>query len=75
MSIYNGATGIARMVGFPFPKVPDEWSKGARESVELLKQESSVEQFGVVHEQVMDGGEESKSVRGRSLRVFIDFMD
>ena len=78
MSILNGAGGIARLFGFPGPKVPEAWAKGARESVELLKQESSVAQFGVVHEEVMagseDGSEESKSVRGHSLRVFVDFL-
>ena len=56
------------------PKVPEAWATGARESVELLKQESSVAQFGVVHEKVMGGSEESKSVRGHSLRVFTDFL-
>ena len=74
MSIYNGAGGIARLFGYPVPKVPEAWAKGARESVELLKQESSVAQFGVVHEAVMYGSEESKSVRGHSLRVFTDFL-
>ena len=74
MSIYNGAGGIARLFGYPVPKVPESWATGARESVELLKQESSVAQFGVVHEEVMDGSEESKSVRGHSLRVFTDFL-
>ena len=74
MSIYNGAGGIARLFGYPVPKVPEAWATGARESVELLKQESSVAQFGVVHEEAMEGSEESKSVRGHSLRVFTDFL-
>jgi len=74
MSIYNGAGGIARLFGYPVPKVPEPWATGARESVELLKQESSVAQFGVVHEEAMGGSEESKSVRGHSLRVFTDFL-
>jgi hypothetical protein len=79
MAIYNGAGGIARLFGYPVPKVPETWATGARESVELLKQESSVAQFGVVHEEVMagheEGSEESKSVRGLSLRVFTDFLE
>jgi hypothetical protein len=74
MSIYNGAGGIARLFGYPVPKVPEAWATGARKSVELLKQESSVAQFGVVHEEVMEGSEESKSVRGHSLRVFTNFL-
>ena len=79
VAIYNGAGGIARLFGYPVPKVPETWATGARESVELLKQESSVAQFGVVHEEVMagheEGSEESKSVRGHSLRVFTDFLE
>jgi hypothetical protein len=75
MAIYNGAGGIARLFGYPVPKVPETWANGARESVELLKQESSVAQFGVVHEEAMAGSEESKSVRGHSLRVFTDFLE
>ena len=72
------AQGVARLFGYPVPKVPEAWANGARESVELLKQESSVAQFGVVHDEVMagneEGSEESKSVRGHSLRVFTDFL-
>ena len=38
MSLFNGVAGIAQMVGYPFPKVPEEWRKGAQSSVEMLKQ-------------------------------------
>ena len=38
MSILNGAAGIARMVGYPAPSVPEEWRTGAQSSVEMLKQ-------------------------------------
>ena len=38
MSLFNGAAGIARMVGYPAPSVPEEWRKGAQSSVEMLKQ-------------------------------------
>ena len=48
MSVYNGAAGIARMFGVPAPKVPKMWSNCARESVEVLKQKSSVEHYDVV---------------------------
>eukprot|EP00984_Skeletonema_dohrnii_P005207 scaffold1824_cov104-Skeletonema_dohrnii-CCMP3373.AAC.7 len=77
MSIYNGTAGLARLFGYPFPKVPKEWSKGAQETVELLKQESSVEEFSVLHEEVKGEGssEENKSVRGASLRDFVDFLE
>ena len=77
MSIFNGAAGIAQMVGYPVPKVPKAWAKGARESVDMLKQKSSVEGFDVVQNVVdKEGGEKkSDSVRGHSLRVFTDFME
>ena len=37
MSLYNGVAGVARMVGYPVPKVPEGWCKGAQSSVEMLK--------------------------------------
>jgi len=74
MSIYNGAAGVARMFGYPAPRVPKAWSEGAQESVELLKKKSSVEDFAVLHTAVEGGTEEKKSVRGASLREFVDFM-
>jgi len=77
MSIFNGAAGIAQMVGYPVPKVPKAWAKGARESVDMLKQKSSVEGFDVV-QNVLDkegADKESDSVRGHSLREFVDFLN
>ena len=41
MSLYNGVAGVAQMVGYPAPKVPEAWRKGAQSSVEMLKQVSS----------------------------------
>ncbi|KAK1747165.1 serine/threonine-protein kinase [Skeletonema marinoi] len=75
LSFYNGTAGMARLFGYPLPRVPKEWSKGAQETVELLKQESSVEEFSVLHEEVKEGSGEKKSVRGESLRIFMDFLD
>eukprot|EP00984_Skeletonema_dohrnii_P011088 scaffold4399_cov75-Skeletonema_dohrnii-CCMP3373.AAC.4 len=74
LSFCSGTLGLVRMFGYPAPKVPKAWSKGAQESVELLKQESSVEGFSVVHDEVKRGSEEEKSVRGASLREFVDFL-
>ena len=37
MSLYNGVAGVAQMVGYPAPKVPEAWRKGAQSSVEMLK--------------------------------------
>jgi len=77
MSIFNGAAGIAQMVGYPVPKVPKAWAKGARESVDMLKQKSSFEGFDVVQNVVDKEGAEkpSDSVRGQSLREFTDFLN
>jgi hypothetical protein len=38
MSLFNGVAGVAQMVGYPVPSVPEEWRKGAQSSVEMLKQ-------------------------------------
>jgi hypothetical protein len=38
MSLFNGVAGVAQMVGYPVPKLPEEWRKGAQSSVEKLKQ-------------------------------------
>ena len=38
MSLFNGAAGVARMVGYPLPSLPEEWRKGAQSSVEMLEQ-------------------------------------
>ena len=50
------------------------WREGAQNSVEVLKQESSVEAFGAVHEKVQDGGEETETVRGAALRELVAFF-
>eukprot|EP00956_Cyclotella_meneghiniana_P002070 scaffold2314_cov55-Cyclotella_meneghiniana.AAC.6 len=75
LSICNGAAGLARIFFPGVPKVPKTVLKGARETVKLLKQESSVEEFAVVHKEVKGGTEEKKSVRGVSLREFEDFLN
>ena len=67
-SLVNGVAGVVRLFGYPCPKVPEAWREGAQNSVEVLKQESSVEAFGAVHEKVQDGGEETETVRGAALR-------
>ena len=74
MSVYNGVAGVARMFGAPVPSVPEEWRAGAQASVELLKQESSVEAFGVVHAEVKAADEKKESVRGASLRELQSFF-
>ena len=54
--------------------MPAEWQKRNQKTVEILKQESSVEDFGVVHTEVMSGEEESQTPRGASLRELQKFF-
>jgi len=37
MSLYNGVAGIARMFHPGIPTIPEEWCKGASDSIALLK--------------------------------------
>ena len=67
-SLVNGVSGVVRLFGYPCPQVPEVWRASAQDSVEILKQESSVEAFGAVHEKVQDGAEETETVRGAALR-------
>ena len=73
-SLVNGVSGVVRLFGYPCPKVPEAWREGAQNSVDVLKQESSVEAFGAVHEKVQDGGEETETVRGAALRELVAFF-
>ena len=80
MSLYNGCAGIARMFGVPLPGIPEEWRKTFQGTVELMKQESSVQKFGVVHKEAMDqkgndgNGSTPKSCRGQALLELKDFL-
>ena len=67
-SLVNGVSGVVRLFGYPCPKVPEAWRAGAQDSVEILKQESSVEQFAAVHEKVQEGDEATETTRGGALR-------
>lgn len=81
MSLYNGVMGVARMFGYPLPTIPTEWQKWGQDAVNLLKKESSVEEFGSVHERVkkissepgVDGAD--GSVRGAALRELVAFFE
>ena len=70
MSLVNGVAGVVRLFGVPAPAVPEAWREGAATSVEILKQESSVENFNAVHEALLDEGDEKKemTLRGAALR-------
>ena len=58
--------------------MPTGWCKGAQESIALLGQKSSVEKFGVVHDEVIGAEDaamaEAKTVRGASLRELQRFF-
>ena len=74
MSLYNGVGGICRMFCVPVPKM-SEWLDGANQSIELLKQESLVEKFGMLHEEVISANKsDKKTVRGESLRQLEEFL-
>ena len=73
-SLVNGVAGVVRLFGYPCPKVPEAWRAGAQGSVEILKQESSVEQFAAVHEKVQEGDEATETTRGGALRDLEDFF-
>ena len=70
LSVVNGAAGIARLFGVPAPKVSDEWRAGLATSVEILKQESSVEAFSAVNTTATgdDTAGKKQSFRGAALR-------
>jgi len=69
MSMVDGVSAVANVFGLPLLSVPEQWRSDAQDTVELLKQESSVEQFGAINEIVMaDEAKEKKTMRGSSLR-------
>ena len=75
-SLVNGVSGVAKLFGFPLPSVPEKWREGAQNSVEILKQESSVEAFGAVHEKVQTGDEKNETdLRGKGLRELVKFFE
>ena len=74
MSVYNGVAGVARMFVPALPTVPEKWCEGAQSSVEMLKQKSSVEKFGAIHEKVEAKDETNETVRGAALRELEAFF-
>jgi hypothetical protein len=74
-SLVNGVSGVVRLFGYPFPAVPENIRLGAQNSVELLKQDSSVEAFGAIQEKVEEGDEEVATARGESLQELLGFLE
>jgi hypothetical protein len=80
------ATTPASVRRFPGPVVPTAWSAGANETVKLLQQDSSAQQFASVHDKAMAakaakaagkaaaGGEEPAKERGAALRELEAFF-
>jgi len=81
ISLCNGVAGIASVFGFPLPTIPEEVRSNMQDSVDILKQESSVEAFGSLQEVVTDLGDSSEkkeakqTVRGESLRQLLEFLE
>ena len=76
MSLYNGVAGIVRMFGAPAPSVPEAWREGAQSSIELLKQESSVEAFDAVrHRRTADSCEPRHWLRLLHAAIAADGLD
>ena len=74
-SLVNGVAGVVRLFGRPCSCVPDAGERARRDSVEILKQESSVERFAAVHEKVQEGDEATERTRGGALRDLEDFIN
>jgi len=73
-TLVNGVSGVVRLFGYPSPQVPDEYVRGAGHWVDMMKQESSVEQFGAIQEKVEAGDEVTETVCGAALRELEAFF-
>ena len=62
------------MFGYPLPFVPEKWRKVAQDSVDLLKDKSSVAAFDELHKKVKSKNTDEESVRGASLRELERFF-
>ena len=79
VTVFNGAAGVANMLGYPVPHVPSSLTKMANNAINAADQPSSVAEFSVVQE-VVDGasagdGKQSGPKRGNALRQFMKFLE
>lgn len=83
VNLLNGASMLARCLGYPVPCVPENMMSAAKQAVGNLSKKSSVEEFDVVQRvldsEALNSGVETnaadarsdvKSVRGATLREF-----
>ena len=80
VAVVNGLSGIARLLGYPLPSIPQEYMDTAKKAVGSLSKESSVAEFDVL-QQRLDGLKSDTSdklpqemTRGSSLREFFRFL-
>lgn len=72
--LYHGIAGFASIGGFRLPRLSDHTQNKLTAGVELLGQESSVENWKSIHDQTEKEGN-SESVRGASLREVGGFLE
>jgi serine/threonine protein kinase len=81
-ALVNGASGIARILGYPVPCVPESYMEMAEKAVGDLDHQSSVAEFDVMqscldrkpHEKDENGVRTNESARGAPLREFARFL-
>ena len=80
MSVVNGVSSIARVFGFPSPKVPEEWRSRATEVVGRLDRTGSEDEYNRVQANLgkassANGAAREERQRGAKLREFEAFLD
>jgi hypothetical protein len=74
----NTVSGFARCLGYPVPVLSSEIFSSIESAVGQITKKSSVEEYELLHEVVMNTGttqsSNNKSVRGESLREFERFL-
>ena len=82
VALLNGASGIARLLGYPLPSVPEEYMEMARKAVGDLSQKSSIAEFDILQDsldsELHGEGENAErmknSARGAPMREFARFL-
>jgi len=74
MSLYNGASGLFQMFGFPVPNIPKNMQENLKDSVHVLKQSKPIEAFSTVHEKTDAGDEDKETVHDACLREVVCFI-
>jgi len=78
VSVVNAGMGVARMFGFPAPKVPKNIMDKANAGIEMLDKESSIAEFDMMQEGLSGaaggGTVDKKSLRGKAQKEFQAFL-